>query len=236
MAKKFYAVAIGRNPGIYTKTTQMEAQTRGYPNQLSKGFNDEAQAKNWIKQHQVNINELPITGVTTPVNTTKQIEVTNIEPISVPTASISAPSSVNAVTIYTDGSYSKQMDPTRITISYISMMTGDFAEKALISNAHKTITAEEQPYASTIAEIEAALTAIKDAITHGYNVITIRHDCSNIPDLLTSVNNFKDNPLIMETYRETFTKYLTRAAIRFEKVTGHDNDVYNNMVHNLTQL
>lgn len=236
MAKNFYAVAIGRNPGIYTKTTQMEAQTRGYPNQLSKGFNELTKAKNWLSQHLINLDEIPVTGATTPANTTKQIKVTNIEQISVPTASITAPSSVNAVTIYTDGSYRQQSDPTRVTIGYVSMMTGDFAEQALTGNAHKTITAEEQPYASSIAEIEAALAAIKDAINHDYNMITIRHDCDNIPDLLTSVNNFKNNPSIMAPYREQFTLYLTRAAIRFEKVTGHDNDVYNNMVHNLTQL
>lgn len=215
MAKKFYAVAVGRKPGIYTDTAEMDAQTKEYPNQLSKGFNELAQAKNWLKQHQIKLDDSPVPS----------------EP-----ATINSPLTIKPITIYTDGSYRQQSNPTRVTIGYISMMTGDFAEQALTGNAHKTITAEEQPYASSIAEIEAALAAIKDAINHGYNVITIRHDCNNIPDLLTSVNNFKNNPSIMAPYREQFTTYLTRAAIRFEQVTGHANDVYNNMVHNLTQL
>lgn len=236
MAKNFYAVAIGRNPGIYIKTTQMEAQTRGYPNQLSKGFNELTKAKNWLSQHLINLDEIPMPGAPATNNSPKQINTSNIEPISVPTASIKTPITIKPIIIYTDGSYRQQSDPTRVTIGYVSMMTGDFAEQALTGNAHKTITAEEQPYASSIAEIEAALAAIKDAINHDYNMITIRHDCDNIPDLLTSVNNFKNNPSIMAPYREQFTLYLTRAAIRFEQVTGHANDVYNNMVHNLTQL
>ncbi|MEW6441655.1 MAG: ribonuclease HI [bacterium] len=50
--KKFYAVARGRKPGIYTEwfgPTGAEAQVRGFPGARYKGFATRAEARSWLK-------------------------------------------------------------------------------------------------------------------------------------------------------------------------------------------
>jgi len=48
-AKKFYAVAIGRKPGIYDNWPAARSQVLGYPGALYKGFSTREEAKAWLK-------------------------------------------------------------------------------------------------------------------------------------------------------------------------------------------
>lgn len=47
--KKFYAIASGRKPGIYTNWPAAQAQVAGYPGAKYKGFPTRAEAEAWIK-------------------------------------------------------------------------------------------------------------------------------------------------------------------------------------------
>ena len=47
--KKFYAVASGRKPGIYTSWPDAEAQVKGYGGAKFKGFASHAEAETWMK-------------------------------------------------------------------------------------------------------------------------------------------------------------------------------------------
>lgn len=47
--KKFYAVASGRKPGIYTSWPEAEAQVKGYGGAKYKGFASRAEAETWMK-------------------------------------------------------------------------------------------------------------------------------------------------------------------------------------------
>lgn len=50
--KRFYAVAVGRRPGIYTQwfgPAGAEAQVRGFPGARYKGFATSAEAKSWLE-------------------------------------------------------------------------------------------------------------------------------------------------------------------------------------------
>ncbi len=48
MPKKFYAVQIGRQTGIYTSWDDCKVQVHGYPNAVYKSFTDEQEAKAWL--------------------------------------------------------------------------------------------------------------------------------------------------------------------------------------------
>jgi ribonuclease HI len=48
-AKKFYAVASGRKPGIYEDWPAAQAQVMGYPGAVYKGFATREEAKIWLK-------------------------------------------------------------------------------------------------------------------------------------------------------------------------------------------
>lgn len=47
--KKFYAIAAGRKPGIYTKWPDAQAQVMGFAGAKYKGFATEAEAEAWLK-------------------------------------------------------------------------------------------------------------------------------------------------------------------------------------------
>lgn len=48
-AKKFYAVAIGVRPGIYTNWPEAKAQIDGFAGAIYKGFATYSEAQNWLK-------------------------------------------------------------------------------------------------------------------------------------------------------------------------------------------
>jgi ribonuclease HI len=48
--KKFYAIAAGRKPGIYTIWPEAEAQVKGFPKARFKGFATRQEAEDWIQQ------------------------------------------------------------------------------------------------------------------------------------------------------------------------------------------
>lgn len=47
-AKKFYAIAVGRKPGIYGDWPTAQAQVLGYPGAVFKGFLTRAEAQLWL--------------------------------------------------------------------------------------------------------------------------------------------------------------------------------------------
>jgi ribonuclease HI len=48
--KKFYAIASGRKPGIYTVWPEAEAQVKGFPQARFKGFSTREEAERWMKE------------------------------------------------------------------------------------------------------------------------------------------------------------------------------------------
>jgi ribonuclease HI len=49
MAKKFYAVRVGRNPGVYTTWGECKSQVDQYPGAIYKGFGDEDAAWQFVE-------------------------------------------------------------------------------------------------------------------------------------------------------------------------------------------
>ena len=50
MRKNFYAVKVGRQPGIYTTWAECEQQVRGFPGARYKGFVTKTQAIGWLNK------------------------------------------------------------------------------------------------------------------------------------------------------------------------------------------
>ena len=48
--KNFYAVRVGRKPGIYRTWAECENQTANYPRSQFKGFRTEAEAQDFLQQ------------------------------------------------------------------------------------------------------------------------------------------------------------------------------------------
>ncbi len=47
--KKYYAIAVGRKPGIYQKWSEAELQVKGFKGAKFKGFYTKSEAENWLQ-------------------------------------------------------------------------------------------------------------------------------------------------------------------------------------------
>jgi ribonuclease HI len=47
--KKYYAIAVGKKPGIYTDWLEAQAQIKGFPRALYKGFATREEAQKWLQ-------------------------------------------------------------------------------------------------------------------------------------------------------------------------------------------
>lgn len=82
--KKFYAIAVGRKPGIYEVWPIAQAQVQGYPGAIFKGFATRSEAQIWL------------------ANPTHHPAVGTRAPRLIPAQEDSSPQD-DGVTIYTDG-------------------------------------------------------------------------------------------------------------------------------------
>lgn len=73
MAKKYYAVKAGRNPGVYTSWTDCEKQVKGFGGAIYKSFSTEDEAYAFIGERRMSLADfLAQDGTaTTPISTTK---------------------------------------------------------------------------------------------------------------------------------------------------------------------
>ncbi|MDD5759420.1 MAG: ribonuclease HI [Desulfobulbaceae bacterium] len=83
--KKFYAIAVGRKPGIYEVWPVAQAQVQGYPGAVFKGFQSREEAEHWLSN--------PTHTFAAKKKTTQ----------STPNAPNDSSPKDNEVTIYTDG-------------------------------------------------------------------------------------------------------------------------------------
>lgn len=76
--KKFYAVANGRKPGIYTSWPEAEAQVKGYGGAKYKGFANRSEAEAWMDDPQWGQKTKPVkqkTAYTQPLSSGASIEI-----------------------------------------------------------------------------------------------------------------------------------------------------------------
>ena len=109
-AKKFYAVAKGRKPGIYTNWPEAKSQIDGFAGALYKGFATYKEAEEWLKK-----------PVLRPASPGKGPETTRAHDVH----------DKNRVTIYTDGGSSGNPGPggygaVQIYNGKIKELTGGF--------------------------------------------------------------------------------------------------------------
>lgn len=94
--KKFYAVAKGITPGIYTNWPEAKAQIDGFRGAVYKGFSTYKEAEEWLKNPGIGI--YPSKKGSEP-------------PVSSVSSSCSDPCDKTTVTIYTDGGSSGNPGP-----------------------------------------------------------------------------------------------------------------------------
>lgn len=222
MAKKYYAVAKGKTPGIYLTWNDCKTQVDGFSGAVYKGFATVQEAEEFVVKYGEGI----ASSVTK--NNSSQIVANDCnkegkiqdntceEPISTDTHLVA----------YVDGSYEHSMR--------------QYAYGCVLVLAEDTVTlngsGNEEDYVSmrnVAGEILGSENAIQWAVEHGYSSITIYYDYEGIEKWANGI--WKANKIGTQRYKEFVAKQREKIDISFSKVAAHTGVKYNEMADQLAK-
>ena len=206
--KKFYAVKVGRIPGIYGTWDECKMQVDGYPNSKYKGFERLSEAESFVGPEVLDSMKLT-------------------SDISASEAKASAPLEDGyAVKAYVDGSYDVA------TGNYASGAVILVDGKTIELNRLYTDGAGSK-LRNVAGEIKGAELAIEYCKKHGINSVVIYHDYLGVGKWAD--DEWKANLDMTKAYKSYIRECRKNMRINFVKVKGHSGDKYNDMADALAK-
>lgn len=208
MAKKYYAVAKGKTPGIYLTWNDCKAQVDGFSGAVYKGFATVQEAEEFVVRYGDRI---------TAADTQKNMQQDdNTEPISTDTHLVA----------YVDGSYEHSM--RQYAYGCVLVLAEDTVTLNGSGNEEDYVTMR-----NVAGEILGSEHAIQWAVEHGYSSITIYYDYEGIEKWANGI--WKANKAGTQRYKEFVAKQREKIDISFSKVAAHTGVKYNEMADQLAK-
>jgi len=225
MAKKYYAVAKGKTPGIYFTWDDCKAQIDHFSGAVYKGFATLEEAEAFI--------ELAAGGYPKKAQQLTMDDLdTETDKESVASVMSSAKESAPAVTegkhlvAYVDGSYEHSM--RRYAYGCVIVfddhtvdLNGSGNDEALVSMRN------------VAGEILGSQCAIDWAIENQYESVTIYYDYEGIEKWALGI--WKANKEGTKAYKAFVEERMSKIQIRFQKVAAHTGVKYNEMADQLAK-
>lgn len=221
MAKKnYYAVRIGKSPGIYTSWEDCKAQVTGYKGAIFKGFEEKKDAEDFMRAGETAFYE-DVADEGTEASGLEEKEGNRRKDIIEEEDEF-----VSEITAYVDGSFLKGK-----VFGCGCVILKDGEVIAEISEAYED---EELASMRNVAgEIKASELAMRYALDNGYDSISIYHDYQGISSWC--LGEWKANKAGTIAYKEFYDSIKGRLRVYFVKVKGHSGDIYNDMADNLAK-
>lgn len=208
MAKKYYAVAKGKTPGIYLTWNDCKAQVDGFSGAVYKGFATVQEAEEFVVRYGDRI---------TAVDKQKNIQPDdNTELVSTDTHLVA----------YVDGSYEHSM--RQYAYGCVLVLAEDTVTLNGSGNEEDYVTMR-----NVAGEILGSEHAIQWAVEHGYSSITIYYDYEGIEKWANGI--WKANKAGTQRYKEFVAKQRQKIDISFSKVAAHTGVKYNEMADQLAK-
>jgi len=201
MKKMFYAVKVGRNPGIYTTWEECEQQISGFPGNKYKKFKTFEEAETFLNEDDV-IVEL-VEKALIPESTNNQISELRKQGYTI---------------IFTDGSF---IEPYS-SWAYIVLDMNDnivFEQSGLIEDNLES--------RNIVGEVYAVLAALEYARNNSIYRIAVFHDYEGLSKWYSG--EWKAKRDISKLYLERLEEY-SDIKILFEHVRGHSGNKFNDYV------
>lgn len=215
MAKqKFYAVRVGKTPGIYQTWTQAEEQVKEFSGAEYKSFSTEEEAIRYISCVEIKESK-NVSDETSVMNKKIEQEIKNLQH--------------GEVIAFVDGSYSPDADGKEkysFGVLLITNESEDSLYKAFIDNTYM----ESRNIAG---EIEGVKQAVLWAIDSNKQRIKIFYDYEGIEKWATK--EWKPKVKVSQEYSKFFDEKSKLINIEFEHVKAHSGIVYNEKVDELAK-
>lgn len=230
MSKKFYAVKVGKKPGIYLTWDECKEQVDRYSGAIYKSFKTIEEAESFVGKKTKNISK-GLKSVNKTKLKNKQDELTPIKS----KANVDyfenyiEPDEIKdkfELVVFVDGSYDKQ---SKIFGSGIAVLDN----KEEYSKEYKYAGYDKWDQWNIVGEIEAAKYAIKLAYEKKLKSVCIYHDLKNIS--LWAAGTWKAKNEYTQSYVRFIEKYSKELKITFIKVKGHSCNRYNDLADRLAR-
>ncbi|MCI9617037.1 MAG: RNase H [Eubacterium sp.] len=218
MAKKYYAVKVGSNTGIFETWEECKDSVDGYPGALYKSFKNisDAYAYLGLDGEQLSIFTLESSNKPSSKTIPEQDTTDTDKPFS---------TDIKAVA-YVDGSFNVE--------------TGVFGYGVVMfhngEEIHLSDSSDDKEMASmrnVAGEIYGSMAAMEYAIEHNIKNLSIYYDYMGIAKWCTG--EWKTNKPGTIAYKKYYDKIKRKVNITFYKVKGHSGDKYNNLVDKLAK-
>lgn len=206
MAKNnYYAVRIGKTPGIYKTWEDCKAQVIGYKGAIYKGFVEKQDAEDFLRGG---------LSATSTDAASDNDENPQVEP------------SDSEITAYVDGSFSSgKIFGCGCTI---------LKDGEIIAEISKAYEDEELATMRNVAgEIKASELAMQYALDNGYTSLSIYHDYQGIASWC--LGEWKTNKAGTIAYKQFYDDIKDKLKVHFIKVKGHSGDEYNEIADRLAK-
>ena len=209
MPKKFYAVRKGRKTGIFTTWDECKSQVHGFACAEYKSFLTLEEAKQFMQLGMEKEDDLPFKNEKDENQTS--ISKTVAEP---------------ELVAYVDGSF----DQSTKQFSYGMVILENGEEKTFYKKFSDPSLVSMRNVAG---EIMGARAAMEYAIANNKKRLVIYHDYEGIAKWPLGL--WKANKEGTIAYKAYYDEVKTKVSIRFEKVTGHSGDKYNDYADKLAK-
>lgn len=222
----YYAVKIGKNPGIYSSWAECEKQVKGYPNAQFKKWKTREEAEAYINgnststPHGSGVSSLGLGSKTPSFRENKE----KAELLPAQDGSLTAieelfQSTKTDCIAYVDGSFEKDSGVYGYGVVFIEK-NGNI-EEYFDSGREESY----QSMRNVSGEILGALKATSLAVEKGYSSIAIFHDYQGIASW--AKGEWKCNKEKTIEYREKMLEFQKKLKISFHKVQAHSGDHFN---------
>lgn len=199
--KIYYAVRVGRKPGVYKNANKAIAQVKGYPKGDMRKIKGLEVAETYVRRKNKVSRAKP--------KTTKDVSSTSLDICeSVCWEKESFP------TVYVDGSYMENVAVS--SYGFVVHLHGEEIQKdfGLILDRHML------DMKSLGSELYACLRAIEWGIANGHKQIRIIYDCEGIIHAIQSKGRNKKQTKGKENFLKLFTMYNEHIKIYFRRANS----------------
>ena len=193
MAKKYYAVRVGHNPGIYVTWSDCEVQVKGFPGAQYKSFPTEAEAKAYMGTVSVDNSSIVKQRGTrkTSLGASKRMSVGEYLKTQTDDISQIVESDSCEVRAFSDGSFDKRKGV--VGSGGVILLGTEEVEFSLSSTEPNHVA-----YWNVSGELLAALHVVDYALDHGYTSCSLYYDYMGIE--MWATGRWKTNNQLTTNY------------------------------------
>ncbi len=232
MTKKYYAVAVGKTPGIYFSWDDCKKQVNQFPGALYKSFKTIEEAEKFINTANKNVAEAGKRVVTHEESSEEQYDYKDVAAKETRTGKDGGSvdndhvSTDTCLVAYVDGSY--EHSRRRYAYGCVMVLQDELVKLNGDGNDEDYVSMR-----NVAGEILGSEQAVLWAVEHGYGEVIIYYDYEGIEKWADDI--WKANKPGTIRYKQFVAEQRKRIKISFRKVAAHTGVTYNEMADKLAK-